>query len=194
MILLIKYSPHREQAVDEAMVKYKGRTSLKQCMPMKPIKSGIKLRCRADSSNGYLCDFDVYTGKKARGLQHGLGCTVVANLCQHIKGKWPSVFFDIFFTLCKLIQDLYKDKIIFCGTVRQGRKEIPPALFDKDVIINLTRGHAMQRMKGPILHVLWMDKKAVWVLAQSHLLPQVIFLRFREGTGTEPWKQLPAHQ
>ena len=39
----VQYNPHREQAVDEAMVKYKGRTSLKQYMPMKPIKRGIKL-------------------------------------------------------------------------------------------------------------------------------------------------------
>lgn len=50
----VNYHPHREQAVDEAMIKYKGRTSLKQYMPMKPIKRGIKMWCRADSTNGYL--------------------------------------------------------------------------------------------------------------------------------------------
>ena len=41
---------HCEQAVDEAMIKYKGRTSLKQYMPMKLIKRGIKMWCRADST------------------------------------------------------------------------------------------------------------------------------------------------
>lgn len=50
----VNYHPHREQAVDEVMIKYKGRTSLKQYMPMKPIKRGIKMWCRADSTNGYL--------------------------------------------------------------------------------------------------------------------------------------------
>ena len=30
----LNYNPHREQAIDEAMIKYKGRTSLKQYMPM----------------------------------------------------------------------------------------------------------------------------------------------------------------
>ncbi|KAL9977547.1 hypothetical protein ACROYT_G014964 [Oculina patagonica] len=59
----VQNNPHREQAVDEAMVKYKGRTSLIQYMPMKRIKRGIKLWCRADSTNGYLCDFDVYTAQ-----------------------------------------------------------------------------------------------------------------------------------
>ena len=155
-------------------------------MPMKPIKRGIKLWCWADSTNGYLCDFDVYTGKQPRGVQHGLGYTVVSNLCQHIRGKWYSVFFDNFFTSCKLIEDLYSHKIICCGTVRQGRKEFPPAQFDKDAIKNLPRGNIMWRMKGPILHVPWMDKKPVWVAgtvtpAPPASLPEVQG-RARDGT------------
>ena len=37
------YQPHREVAVDEAMIKFTGRSSLKQYMPMKPIKRGKKV-------------------------------------------------------------------------------------------------------------------------------------------------------
>lgn len=44
------------------MIEYKGKTSLKQYMPMKPIKRGIKMWCRADSTNDYLSEFDIYTG------------------------------------------------------------------------------------------------------------------------------------
>ena len=33
------YSPHKEVAVDEAMIKFTGRSSVKQYMPMKPIKA-----------------------------------------------------------------------------------------------------------------------------------------------------------
>ena len=47
------YNPGPEVAVDEAMIKFQGRTSLKQYMPMKPIKRGIKVWVLADSSNGY---------------------------------------------------------------------------------------------------------------------------------------------
>ena len=36
------YHPHKEVAVDEAMMKFQGRSSLKQYMPQKPIKRGIK--------------------------------------------------------------------------------------------------------------------------------------------------------
>ena len=37
------YHPHCEVAVDEAMIKFQGRSSLKQYMPMKPVKRGIKV-------------------------------------------------------------------------------------------------------------------------------------------------------
>ena len=32
------YDPHKEVAVDEAMIKFTGRSAVKQYMPMKPIK------------------------------------------------------------------------------------------------------------------------------------------------------------
>ena len=159
----INYHPHRDQSVDEAMIKYKGRTSLKQYMPMKPIKRGIKMWCRADSTNGYLCDFDIYTGKSQQGVQHGLGYTVVTKLCTSIKGHWYAIFCDNFFTSYKLIEDLYVEyKILCCGTLRQGRKEFPRCIFDKAVLKPLKRGDIVWRMKGPVLAVAWIDKKPVF--------------------------------
>ena len=37
------YEPHMEVSVDEAMIKFTGRSSIKQYMPKKPIKRGIKV-------------------------------------------------------------------------------------------------------------------------------------------------------
>ena len=71
-----------EQSIDEAMVKYKGRTVLKQYIPMKPIKRGIKMWCRAESHSGYLCDFNIYSGENEAGVENGLGYAVVTNLCK----------------------------------------------------------------------------------------------------------------
>ena len=39
------YNPHKENSIDEA-------SSLKQCMPNKPIKRGLKVWCRCDSKMG----------------------------------------------------------------------------------------------------------------------------------------------
>ena len=49
------YAPTKEQAVDESMVKYKGRVSFKQYMPQKPIKRAYKIWVR---------DFQIYTGRQ----------------------------------------------------------------------------------------------------------------------------------
>ena len=64
------YEPHRDIAVDEAMIKFQGRSSLKQYMPLKPTKRGIKVCVAADSTNGYFSRFEVYTGKKNNTTEH----------------------------------------------------------------------------------------------------------------------------
>ena len=58
------YHPSKDVAVDEVMIKFQGRSSLKQYMPLKPIKRGIKVWVLGDSTNGYFSRFEVYTGRK----------------------------------------------------------------------------------------------------------------------------------
>ena len=60
------YQPHHDIAVDEAMIKFQGRLSLKQDTPLKPTKRGIKVWVAADSTNRYFSRFEVYTGKKGQ--------------------------------------------------------------------------------------------------------------------------------
>ena len=78
------YSPHRENAIDKAMIKFKGRSSLKQYLPMKPIKCGFKVWVRSDSHNGYLCNFDLYTGKE-ESVETDLGAKVVKKLSRWVR-------------------------------------------------------------------------------------------------------------
>ena len=75
------YNPSRENAIDEAMVPYKGRSSLKQYMPKKPVRRGLKVWMRADSNNGYVSQFQVYVGKET-SAEIGLGARVVKDLTQ----------------------------------------------------------------------------------------------------------------
>ena len=78
------YCSHKNVSVDEAMIPFKGRSILKQYMPLKPIKRGIKVWSMADAENGFLCEFDVYIGKKAGNVQKGLGANVVTTLTKCI--------------------------------------------------------------------------------------------------------------
>lgn len=75
------YTPSAHQAVDESMIPFKGRSSLKQYLPMKPIKRGYKVWCQADSDTGYLMQFQVYEGRDAsRPAERTLGEHVVLSL------------------------------------------------------------------------------------------------------------------
>ena len=60
------YNPTQNVAEDEAMIKFQGRSSLKQYMPMKPIKRGIKVWVLADSANGYFHKLDIIIHREAK--------------------------------------------------------------------------------------------------------------------------------
>ena len=87
------YQPTRNVAVDEAMIKFQGRSSLKQYMPKKPVKRGIKVWVLGDSANGYFSKFKVYTGKE-KEREQGLGEHVVKTLTKGLEHKHHHVFFD----------------------------------------------------------------------------------------------------
>ena len=121
------YKPHCENSVDEAMIPFQGRSSLKQYMPAKPVKRGIKVWCRADAHNGYLCQFEVYTGR-SEGVQDSLGKRVVLGLSQKLEGLRYHPYFDNFFTSVSLLSSLLDKGLYACGTTRQTYKEFPVAL------------------------------------------------------------------
>ena len=58
-----KFKPTKNLSADEGMIGFRGRLSFRQYMPAKPTKYGIKVWMAADSSNGYVLNFDVYLGK-----------------------------------------------------------------------------------------------------------------------------------
>ena len=63
-------------AVDESMVKFKGRSSFKQHNPMKLTKKGYKIWVLADKSD-YFLNGDIYSGKNEQGVTKNLGGSVV---------------------------------------------------------------------------------------------------------------------
>ena len=58
-----KHSPSEHVSVDESVIRFKGRNSLKQYNPMKPIRREYKLWCVVNNNDGYVYKFEVYVGK-----------------------------------------------------------------------------------------------------------------------------------
>ena len=121
------FHPHCQCAVDEAMVPYKGRSSLKQYMPKKPATRGLKLWVRADSISDYISRFQVYTGKE-KSKEKGLGARVVKELKTDLHHRNHHVYSDNFFSSFQLFSDLFSDGIYACGTIKSSRKGFPPVL------------------------------------------------------------------
>jgi len=86
------------QSVDEEMIAFKGRSSLKQYMPLKPIKRGYKVWLRCDSSTGYSYQFEVYCGKSPdQTTEVGLGNRVFTTLTESLSARDVHITFDNFF-------------------------------------------------------------------------------------------------
>ncbi|XP_037042056.1 piggyBac transposable element-derived protein 4-like [Bradysia coprophila] len=79
------YQPSAVVTIDESMIPFKGRYTLKQYMPNKPIKWGYKVWCLCDSYTGFVIAFFVYTGKDDTPKNITLGEKVVTKLVEAAK-------------------------------------------------------------------------------------------------------------
>jgi len=131
------YVPHRENSVDEAMVKFKGRSSLKQYMPKKPIKRGYKVWCRCDAHNGFTCDFQVYLGA-SDSPEKDLGIRATIDVTKHVFNKGYHIYCDNFFTCPQLAAQLEKEKTYCIGTVKKIRAGFTQ--FNENQIKSLCKG------------------------------------------------------
>ena len=93
-------SESSHQSSDESMVKFKGRSVLKQYFLLKPIKRGVKMWQRCDAQTGYVFDLNIYAGKTENDefSEGTLGERVVTKLCSTIKISDVVLSFDRFFT------------------------------------------------------------------------------------------------
>ena len=103
------------------MIPFKGRSSLKQYMTLKPIKRGIKVYMRADAYNGYVSACKAYTGK-------GLGAKVVKGLAEQLHGTYRHVFWDNVFSSVDLALDLLRAGVYSCETLRSNGEGFPTLL------------------------------------------------------------------
>ena len=105
------YLNEPEQSIDDHMTKFKGPSSMRQYLKVKPIKWGFKWWFRYASSNGYLYEFDLYFGKK-QNVEVDLGEDMVMHLSEKLKGTFCTLFFDNFFNSPLLINKLFEENIM----------------------------------------------------------------------------------
>jgi hypothetical protein len=158
------YQPHQTIAVDETMILLKGRSTMKQYMPLKPVNRGYKVWCACDSTNGMVYNVDMYTGAVAGRVadEDGLGSYVVQKLMEPLFGKKYHVYMDNFFSSVSLAEKLREKDTYMIGTTRVNRKQWPTSLRDmKGLNEVLERGESKTQNENGIECVVWKDNKAV---------------------------------
>ena len=115
------YNPAKQLAIDETMIKFQSRSSLKQYMPQKPIKRGIKVWVLADTTNGFFSRLEDYTSKKEHA-KHDLGAQAVKDLSCDFQRKWHHLYFDNFFTSKRFLESV---GTYGCGTAWRDRQGFP---------------------------------------------------------------------
>ena len=124
------YTTYGSVTIDESMVKFKGRLSFRQYLPSKPIKWGMNMWSLAESTNDYLHQFQIYTGKE--GVQEKrLLHRVVTDLMKNMQDQNICVYMDNFYTGIELLKELKIRGIYACGIVRANRKGLPTELLPK---------------------------------------------------------------
>lgn len=168
------------QSIDESMTKFKGRSSLKQYMPMKPVKRGIKLWTRCDAVTGYVYDTNIYCGKEMEKVEGTLGERVVNQLVSTVTSKDVVFSFDRFFTSTKLLSTLPYAAL---GTFIKTRRNTPTleAKFKE-------RGEWEMSActdKG-ILGVHWKDTKDVYLLTNcNEATVTTTYRKMKDGSKKE---------
>ncbi|XP_045184371.2 piggyBac transposable element-derived protein 4-like [Mercenaria mercenaria] len=163
-LCLQNYNAHQNVSVDEAMVKFRGRLSFKQYLPAKPTKYGIKIWVRADPANGYVNDFQVYTGRDGPA-ENGLAHRVVTELMNGINGRNHIVNMDNYFSSPMLFQELENNGTYARGTVRSNRKGFPHTTLKKKDVKN--QGDMKFAQKGELVACIWKDKKEIFTLSTA---------------------------
>ena len=106
-----------EQSINQHMVKFKGRSGMKQYIKSKPIKWGFKFWFRCSSKSGYLYQMDIYLGRK-QTPEFNLGSSpAVLQLTKDLEQLLCTVSFDNIFNSPMLIEKLFQKDIYGIGTV-----------------------------------------------------------------------------
>ena len=158
------YNPRRELSIDETMLKFKGRLSIKQYIKIKPVKWGIKLFTIAEAKTGYVLNILPYLGKRA-DTAFGKTTQVVLDVGKGYLLKGHYFFTDNYYTSVELMMALEKRNTLLCGTVNSNRVGLPSDIKKTcPTVKKLKRGDSLKRMKGRMLCVTWMDTRVVNLL------------------------------
>lgn len=127
----------KELSIDEQIVRYYGRSSLKQFIRGKPIRFGFKQWMLCCGISGYCFQADLYQGKQVQSTPNtmnndSLGSKVVSSMVRHLENlNEHEIYVDNFFSSYDLFQRMRSIGLRITGTIRSNRTCRCPLKDDK---------------------------------------------------------------
>ena len=148
------YIPEKELSLDEGLLAYKGRLSIKTYNLKKHSKYGIQFYMLCEAKTGYVLDFIVYRGQGNKLKQ------TVKTLLKRYFHKGYRVFMDNFYNSVDLTEELYALGIHTTGTLRLF-KSGPPLILKNLRGKKMKRDTLNYRRKGNTFIICWYDTRLV---------------------------------
>ncbi|XP_068122377.1 piggyBac transposable element-derived protein 4-like [Hyperolius riggenbachi] len=164
------YMPGREIVVDESLVPFHGRLAIKQYIPSKRARYGVKVYKLCESGTGYTYSFRVYEGKDSSlepaGCPPDMGTSgkIVVDLVNPLLHKGYHLYEDNFYSGVPLFKFLYTAQTMACGTVRLNQKGLPSQVLNT----KLKRGESCSLRSNELLSLKYKDKRDVLMLSTIH--------------------------
>ncbi|XP_066938893.1 piggyBac transposable element-derived protein 4-like [Macrobrachium rosenbergii] len=149
------YVPQKNLSLDEGMLKWKGRLSIKVYNPKKPIRYGMKFFFLCESKSGYVLDFSIY-----RGISSSLRDTVFQLMGQHLD-KGYHIYMDNYYNSVEIAEELYSRGTHCSGTLRITWRGAPKVLRNCVRHKRLLRGDMDWRKKDNTFVICWQDIRCV---------------------------------
>ena len=149
------------QSVDKHMVKFKGRSSMKQYVKKKN-QVGLQILVS-------LCKYDKLLVpartlfREERKVELNLGESFVSKMCKALEKCYCIVYFDNFFNSPLLISKLFKKRIYGVGTAQSNRRGMPALPSDKE----MKRGDSDYQFSTDVGCCKWMDNRSVVMLCSN---------------------------
>ena len=179
------YRPGQMLTIDEMMVPFRGRSRIKQYMPLKPIKRGYKIFAITCATTGYLLGYEVYTGGGADSSAEALGADatadspadddvdqstfeIVMRLLAPFRQRSHIVYTDRFFSSIPLFLHMLKEGIYAIGTATATRLRSTGMLVADTVAKAWARGATYSKNLDDVLTcVRWKDTKLLYFLSTA---------------------------
>jgi len=175
------------QSVDEAIIGFKGRSTLKQYMPLKLTKCGYKMWVRSNDTTGYMSECEIYTGKAEGNEEYGLGGHIMTDVSRSILHKNIQITFDNFFASFPLMEKLYNDGIYATATVRSVKKQLLNTAPEK---LSLQAGESEWRTCSHTGYVQWKDMRFVHILSTAFAPHKRLMCKGNRRMGQPLWSHV----